>query len=65
VSSVSNPIFKVKDEFVKRILINQRSVEKVVLADTRSDGDRLLLRLGGGGLAWTAECYVARRYPCV
>ncbi|KAF8574882.1 P-loop containing nucleoside triphosphate hydrolase protein [Ramaria rubella] len=53
----------IKDEFVKRILINQRSIEKVLLAETRHAGDQLLLRLGGGGLAWGCDAYIARRYP--
>ena len=54
---------QIKHEFVKRILINQRSIEKVVLANTRADGDQLLIQLGGGGVAWTADGYNVRRYP--
>jgi structural maintenance of chromosomes protein 6 len=56
---------QIKDEFIKRIIINQRAIEKVMLSDTRAAGDQLLLRLGGGGLAWTGDGYMVRRYPCV
>ncbi|KAF8527504.1 P-loop containing nucleoside triphosphate hydrolase protein [Hysterangium stoloniferum] len=55
-------VLDIKHEFVKRILINQRNIEKIVLADSRSDGDQLLMRLGGNGVAWSLDGYIPRRY---
>ncbi|KIJ26663.1 hypothetical protein M422DRAFT_55403 [Sphaerobolus stellatus SS14] len=53
---------EIKDEWVKRILINQRSIEKVVLAKTRKEGDQILQQLRGNGFAWTADGNIVRRY---
>ncbi|GJJ13315.1 hypothetical protein Clacol_007567 [Clathrus columnatus] len=56
-------VLEIKDEFVKRILINRRRIERVVLASTRIEGDDILFKLGGGGTAWCLDYRIALRYP--
>ncbi|KAJ3552318.1 hypothetical protein NM688_g4209 [Phlebia brevispora] len=53
---ISNP-------YVLRVLINSNNIERTLLASTRADGDNMLVRLGGGGVAWTADFFSVRRFP--
>ncbi|KAF8727723.1 hypothetical protein AX14_007074 [Amanita brunnescens Koide BX004] len=52
----------ISDPFVIRILINLSSIERIVLSETRRDGDNSLRRLGGG-TAWTSDGFLVRVYP--
>lgn len=40
------------DEWVTRIFINQRSIESVVLARNRAEGDDVCTRIGGNCTVW-------------
>lgn len=40
------------NEWVTRLFINQRSIESIVLARTRAEGDDVCGRLGGNCHAW-------------
>lgn len=46
-----------KDEYVKRILINQARIERILLAPLRHLGEDLASSIPGGGTAWTADMY--------
>ena len=53
---------KVLDPFVLRILINLAQIERIVLAESRQEGD-LTLRSLRGGQAWTRDGFIVRVYP--
>lgn len=48
-----------------RVLINSVNIERTLLATDRKAGDDILKRLGGGGVAWTADHMRVTRYPYV
>ncbi|KAF9257497.1 P-loop containing nucleoside triphosphate hydrolase protein [Marasmius fiardii PR-910] len=50
------------DEYVKRIFINQRSIERMLLGGDRREGEEILRRARGGH-AWTADGFDLRRFP--
>ncbi|KAG7088218.1 hypothetical protein E1B28_012235 [Marasmius oreades] len=50
------------DEYVKRMLINQRGIERMLLGITRREGEEILRRARGGH-AWTADGFDLRRFP--
>ncbi|KIY70905.1 P-loop containing nucleoside triphosphate hydrolase protein [Cylindrobasidium torrendii FP15055 ss-10] len=52
----------ISDEYVKRILINQLGIERVVLAESRSQGEEVLRNLGKAGNAWTRDGFGLRRF---
>ena len=52
---------QVSDEYVLRVLINSASIETILLAETRRDGDDRLQALGSG-LAWTNDAYTVERF---
>ncbi len=56
---------QVSDEYVLRLLINSSSIERILIAKTRADADSMLMQLGNGGVAWTADSYLVTRFPCV
>ncbi|KAG7443126.1 P-loop containing nucleoside triphosphate hydrolase protein [Guyanagaster necrorhizus] len=53
----------ISDPYVLRIMINQRSIERMFLAKTRREGEQVLREVNGGGQAWTADGYLLKRYP--
>ncbi|KAL1744412.1 hypothetical protein HDZ31DRAFT_82675 [Schizophyllum fasciatum] len=53
---------EVNDEFVLRVLINQNSIERQILADTRKDADQLLRSLPGAQRAWTNDKFDVRTF---
>ncbi|PSR71970.1 hypothetical protein PHLCEN_2v12180 [Hermanssonia centrifuga] len=54
---------EVSDEYVLRLLINSSSIERILIAKTRADADSMLMQLGNGGVAWTADSYLVTRFP--
>ena len=53
---------QITDEYVKRILINQLRVERVLLASTRREGQAALDSLGQPGIAWTSDRHRIQNY---
>jgi structural maintenance of chromosomes protein 6 len=53
---------KVLDPFVLRILINLAQIERIVLAESRKEGDFTLRQLRGGQ-AWSKDGFVVRVFP--
>ncbi|KZT28345.1 P-loop containing nucleoside triphosphate hydrolase protein [Neolentinus lepideus HHB14362 ss-1] len=53
---------EIDDEYVLRLLVNALNIERTVLAEDRSEGDRVLKSLHGNGVAWTRELYRVQRY---
>ena len=53
---------QITNEFVKRILINQNRIERVLLAPTRKDGQAALDALGTPGMAWTSDRHRIQTY---
>ncbi|KAK1222346.1 Structural maintenance of chromosomes protein 6 [Marasmius sp. AFHP31] len=49
------------DEYVKRIFINQRAIERIMLGETRREGENVLQQ-NGSGQAWTADGFEIRRF---
>ncbi|KAL0575298.1 Structural maintenance of chromosomes protein 6 [Marasmius crinis-equi] len=49
------------DEHAKRIFINQRSIERMMLGTTRREGEDILRQVGSGR-AWTADGFEIRRF---
>jgi len=56
---------QISDPYALRILINQAHIENLILAETRRDAERTLRTLRGGGVAWSADKFIVRVYPCV
>ncbi|KAF8628635.1 hypothetical protein AX15_003769 [Amanita polypyramis BW_CC] len=55
---------EVSDPYVLRILINLAGIERIVLSETRRDGDNLLRNQElNGGSAWTGDGFLVRVYP--
>ncbi|OCH91917.1 P-loop containing nucleoside triphosphate hydrolase protein [Obba rivulosa] len=52
----------ISNEYILRILINSAQIERVFLAPTRADADRVLQSVGGG-MAWAADSYRVQRFP--
>ncbi|TFK52189.1 P-loop containing nucleoside triphosphate hydrolase protein [Heliocybe sulcata] len=53
---------EIDDEYVLRLLVNQQSIERTVLAENREIGNNVLKNLRGNGVAWTRDRYNVRRY---
>ncbi|PFH51262.1 hypothetical protein AMATHDRAFT_59575 [Amanita thiersii Skay4041] len=53
---------EISDPHVLRILINVAHIERILLADTRKEGDFKLRELRGG-TAWTNDGFLVRVYP--
>ncbi|KAF8625965.1 hypothetical protein AX17_006690 [Amanita inopinata Kibby_2008] len=53
---------EISDPYVLRILINMASIERILLAETRRDGDYSLRNLGGG-VAWSNDGFLVRVFP--
>ncbi|KAI0081596.1 P-loop containing nucleoside triphosphate hydrolase protein [Panus rudis PR-1116 ss-1] len=52
---------EISDPFVLRILINQASIERFILAKSRAEADAQLERIGQG-VAWTADLFRVERF---
>ncbi|KAH7920482.1 P-loop containing nucleoside triphosphate hydrolase protein [Leucogyrophana mollusca] len=48
-------VLEISDPYVLRVLINQSGIERTVVARTRLEAQDTLTRLGGNGVAWTAD----------
>ncbi|EMD31410.1 hypothetical protein CERSUDRAFT_163056 [Gelatoporia subvermispora B] len=51
----------ISDEYILRVLINQLSIERIFLAPSRADADRILIS-AKSGVAWAADSYRVQRF---
>ncbi|KAI0632483.1 hypothetical protein C8Q77DRAFT_927990 [Trametes polyzona] len=54
---------EVSDQYVLRQLVNSLHIESMLLAKTRSEADQMLMSIGTGGVAMSADLYRVVRFP--